>query len=362
MPVKLAVFVLTRPGIELSLGLAGVFPKIDFFTLPRLRDDNGRFQLFQGNFASTVARAFQSYEGLVFFSAVAVAVRAVAPHLVSKAVDPAVVVVDEGGRFAISLLAGHLGGANQLAVKVARCLGACPVVTTASDRRGLPAFDALARRWGWGLENLPALKHISAAQLEGREIYLYCPQELDLPLRGNIKVVKCLEGLAGAKNGAVLISNRRDILLTSRLFVPQRLPSVILRPRNVAAGVGCRKGTPVEKIVAALDNALEKAGLARESLGCLATGVFKAREEGLVQAAQHFGVPFRCYSREEILSFLKDCHTSKFVQEQVGVGAVAEPCARLGSGGGPVVLPCQRGNGITVSLAEGSIFPRLKEI
>lgn len=366
--MRLAVFFLTRPGLEIALRLGKAFSKIDYFTTARLMDDTGRFQPFQGGLAATVAKVFRGYEGIIFISAVAVAVRVVAPHLLNKALDPAVVVVDEGGCFAISLLSGHLGGANALAKKVASCLGATPIITTATDGRGLLAFDELARRSGWSLENLSDLKQISAAQLEGREIILYTEQELkNFPLKamGGIRVTRRPEDLIGAKNGVVLLSDRRKMA-----FPPLKgpgssetpdIPYIIMRPRSVAAGVGCRKGVPAGRIIAAIEAALEEADLAPGSLGCLATGVFKGEEAGLLQAAQHFRVPLKVYTREEILPWTKGCRTSLFVQEQVGVGAVAEPCACLGSNGGRVVLPCRRGKGITVSLARGSFFPEHKK-
>jgi len=91
-------------------------------------------------------------------------------------------------------------------------------------------------------------------------------------------------------------------------------------------------------------------------LSCLASGEFKADEAGLIEAAKQLGVPLEIFKRNEISSALGNSATSDFVEEQVGVGAVAEPCARLGSGGGEIVLPVQRGSGITIALAEAKII------
>jgi len=327
-----------------------------------------------GGFYPGVAEIFSAYPALVFVSAAAVAVRAIAPCLAGKDCDPAVVSVDEGGQFAISLLSGHLGGANALAEMVAHHLGAQAVITTATDTKGISAFDSLARQWGWAIENLPDLKHISAAMLEGREIVLYGRQAAgsaapqggvateslkDLlagKLARNIYITEKKKELSRARHGAVIIDSRLE-----KWPVPEGVPQVILRPKTVAAGVGCKKGVPAQAIIEAIEQAFREAGFALKSLSCLASGEFKAGEAGLIKAARYFGVPLKIFSRADIAAALeenalKDCSRSAFVKEQVGVGAVAEPCAALGSGGKGAALPTRRGEGITVSLAEGPLF------
>ncbi len=314
-------------------------------------DNSGKLLPLEDGFTKAVAAIFQSYDALIFISAVAVVVRGIASCLRGKAEDPAVIVVDEGGRYVISLLSGHLGGANQLAGDIAGHLGAEPVVTTATDGQGLPAFDDLARKYGWQIENLPDLKKVSAALLEGREIMFYSSRPLDPVFRqelgGRICFTESGEDLTRSENGAVLVTNSLKLP-----ELPPGLPYIILRPRTVAAGVGCRRGVPAEKIVAAVKKAFNQAGLSESGLACLASGEFKADEVGLIEAAEQLGVPFKIFKREEIISALGGSVTSGFVEEQVGVGAVAEPCARLGSGDGEIILPVRRGSGITVALAE----------
>jgi len=309
----------------------------------------------EGGFTGAVGRIFQQYEALVFISAVAVAVRGIAPSLRGKAEDPAVVVVDEGGRYAISLLSGHLGGANQLTGDIAGHLNAEPVVTTATDGQGMPAFDDLARRHDWQIENLSDMKKVSAALLEEREIMLYSSRPLDSAFRQELGDRICfadeVQDLARAENGAVLITNSLEVPDLS-----PGLPYIILRPRTIAVGMGCRRGVPAEEILAAVKKAFNRAGFSANGLSCLATGEFKADEPGLIEAAEQLGVPLKIFRREEIAAALGDSATSEFVEEQVGVGAVAEPCARLGSGGGEIILPVQRGSGITIALAEAKII------
>jgi cobalt-precorrin 5A hydrolase len=304
-----------------------------------------------GGFKTAIAGLFNQYQLLIFISATAVAVRAIAPCLQGKDKDPAVVVIDDQGHFVISLLSGHLGGANEFTDEIAGHLGSQAVVTTATDGRGITAFDDLARKLGWHIENLPDLKKISAALLEDREIVLYSRQQFAPALEGNIYVTESIEDLARAEHGAVIVDNR-----LASPPVPKGAPVITLRPRNVAAGVGCRRGIPAEAIISAVEKAFAEAGIALQSISCLASGEFKADEPGLIDAARHFAVPLKIFTREELIAAIGDSATSTFVEEQVGVGAVAEPCARLGSGGGPLLLEIQRGEGITVALAESHSY------
>jgi len=309
-----------------------------------------------GNFSRAIATIFNQYQLLIFISATAVAVRAIAPCLQGKDKDPAVVVIDDQARFAISLLSGHLGGANKAAEEIAHFLGACPVITTATDNRGVTAFDDLARKLGWHIENLPDLKKISAALLEDREIFILSDQPFNIPLSGRIRITRDAEDLKQAINGYVLINSRKDPLPH---YPPY--PHIVLRPSSIAAGVGCRKGISAAAIIRAVENAFSKAGLALASLVCLATGEFKAEEEGLIRAAAHFKVSLRIFTGKEIEQQIGAGTISEFVKNQVGVGAVAEPCARLGSGGGPLLLEVQRGEGITVALAESLFYTSREE-
>ena len=126
------------------------------------------------------ALAWEASDALLFVGAAGIAVRAIAPYVASKANDPAVVAIDEAGRFAVSLLSGHLGGANELAQTVARAAGAIPVITTATDVRGVWAVDTWARRAGLAVSNPEAIKRVSARLLSGGRVALYS----DMPISG----------------------------------------------------------------------------------------------------------------------------------------------------------------------------------
>jgi len=355
--VRTAVIAVSRRGIKIAALLKELYPEAHIYVPPRFLSDeeepNTHLPL-RGSFREALGPLFANYRLLIFISAAAVAVRAIAPYLQGKDKDPAVVNVDEQARFVISLLSGHLGGANAETEKIARQLNAQPVITTATDGRGITAFDDLTRHLGWQIENLGEQKKISAALLEEREVTLYSERPFQHSLQGRIKVVDSLDSLKHSAAGAVTISSRLNPLTEP---VPRGLPCLMIRPLSIAAGVGCRRGMPAETIIAIIKEGFRDVGRSLSSLACLATGEFKAEEEGLLQAAVHFKVPLKIFTRQEIKGALEESTISDFVKEQVGVGAVAEPCARLASGSGEIILPTRRGKGVTLALAEVRQLP-----
>ena len=185
--------------------------------------------------------AFAGSDNLVCVMAAGIVVRGIAPYLKGKDTDPAVVVVDEAGQFAVSLFSGHLGGANDLARHVAQLLGGTPVITTATDVQGLPALDVLAVEHGLIIENLAGVRPVHMALLEGRPVRLVDPEGF-------------LSGELSAYSGIIPLEPDLDRALTipgptvyvgfrERPWPPEWLR---LRPRNLVAGMGCHKGTPGE--------------------------------------------------------------------------------------------------------------------
>ena len=183
--------------------------------------------------------------------------RVTAPLLRGKALDPAVLVIDQRGRFVISLLSGHLGGGNAMAARAAAVLGATPIITTATDVEELPALDTLARENNLAIANLGAVKAVSAALLAGRNVLLHDPDDC-LGLRGGRWEMLFRDepdlGRALKPDGALparVIVTERDV------FQPPALPGaasglaagwLILRPRRLFVGVGCRKGAPEKSV------------------------------------------------------------------------------------------------------------------
>lgn len=275
-----------------------------------------------------VAALFPQVEALVFVGAVGVAVRLVAPHLQDKFTDPPVVVVDEAGRFAVSLLGGH-HGANALAEEVAAALGACPVVTTASDLLGRPAVDLFAARFNLALEPRTYLARVARALLEGKRVALLWdeavpPVEYHWPPE-----VAVLRWRPGARLPAGFAA---WLLVTEREVAPPPGPYLFLRPRRYVVGVGCRRGTAAVAIQRAITVTLVGAGLPLLGLRELATVELKQGEAGLKMAADALGVPVRFVPVAELKRVQAALgpgvvSESKRVKEKIGVGNVCELAA-----------------------------------
>ncbi len=270
--------------------------------------------------------AFAQGENLVCIMAAGIVVRHLAPYLKGKAQDPAVVVVDEAGQFAISLLSGHLGGANELARRVARLLGATPVITTASDVHGLPALDLIAASRGLTLENLPMVRRVQMAVLQGQPVRLLDPHgylaEVAAAHPGLFEEAADLEAALTAPGPTVYVGFRERTWPADWL---------ILRPRNLVAGMGCHKGTPPEEILAFIKNTFAQERLSLLSLGVLATIAAKKDEPGLIEAARRLGVEFLWFTATE-LQAIPVPHPSAQVARHLGVESVSEAAA-LKAGG-----------------------------
>ena len=309
-----AVVAVSRRGSVLARSLAASLPGDTALYLQRRfhRDDSESIP-FDPPARSLVHRVFEKYQRLVLFLPLGAAVRLLAPCLKDKRKDPAVVCVDDAGRFAVSLLSGHLGGADRLAEEVARVLGATPVVTSASHVAGTLAVDLLGHDFGWRLEAEPvAITRASAAVVNGEPVGVY--QEageshwwpLDRPLPGNITEHHSLESLMQSTCAAGLVISDRQRPAHGQAGSYQSAfgdrPAVVYRPRTLAAGMGCRRGVPARELEDLLADTFRRNNLALGSLRCIATAELKRDEPGLLALADDHSVPMLCYSAEELNS------------------------------------------------------------
>jgi cobalt-precorrin 5A hydrolase len=288
--------------------------------------------------------AFRARESLVCIMAAGIVVRGIAPFLRSKDLDPPVVVVDEGGQFAVSLLSGHLGGANDLARQVARVLGGTPVITTASDVHGLPSLDSLAVRLGLTIENLAGVRGVQMALLAGRPLRVVDPDGyLSETLVQYPRLFTREPDLEAA-----LMAGRPTVYVGFREG-PWPEWWLVLRPRNLVAGVGCHKDTPAEEIIDFIKTTFRDERLSLLSLKALATIEVKKAEPGLVEAARSLGVELIWFTAED-LEEITVPHPSKQVARHLGVESVSEAAA-LKAGGVELIVPKRKSANVTLAVA-----------
>ncbi len=311
--MNVAVFAYSRRGCKTARRVMECFPEdqVRPFTMTRFEEPGfgavGRAGEFYGPL-------FRWAQVLVFVGGVGIAVREIAPFVRSKLTDPAVISVDELGRFVIPLLSGHIGGANALALRLAQAVGGTPVITTATDINGKFSVDAWAARQGLFITDLSAAKAVSAAILER-----------PVPLSSAFPIV------TGLPNG---VTEGDGGELGIRISVIKEAPfarTLLLVPLAVQLGVGCRRGTSAERIRAAVDGVLQEHQIHPRAVCQVGSIDLKRDEGGLLEFCRGRGLPVRFYTAEELRAAPGEFTPSRRVLEVTGVDNVCERAAMIGA-------------------------------
>ena len=377
---KTAIIAISRRGSELARSLLTSFDADATLYLDRrfIRDGENATP-FDLPVRPLIHRSFESYQQLVLFMPVGAAVRLVAQRLEDKHQDPAVVCVDDGGRFAVSLVSGHAGGADALAEKVASSLNATPVITSASHVMGSLAVDLLGEEFGWRVEaDSHTVTKASAAMINGEPVGLY--QEAGepgwwpagRPLPDNLRVYSSLDDLASSGCASALLVSDATRIAAEYAAAGGRSPVVVFRPYSLVAGMGCRKGVPTSELEDLLASTLDENDLALPCLAVIATADLKREEPGILELAAKLGVPVRCFTTEELNDVFERrdedfCQPavqmagksipgfaptrSPAPQRLVGVAGVAEPAALLAAGNNRLLVAKRKSAGATVAVA-----------
>ncbi len=319
------------------------------------------------NIRDFFSRAFKEARGIVCVMACGIVVRGIKDYVESKTKDPAIVVVDERGQFAISLLSGHLGGANSLAQMVSQAIGAQPVITTATDVNGLPALDDVARELSLEISDLNTLRTIHMALLEGQTVcaidragilkryfggrdtsplIILTSEELAegeeaCPQKGALYLVNLLPPLGIEEDnwGVRQVSHRRESTL-------------ILRARRLFyVGIGCNSGTARDEIESLVRDTFSMHGLDQRLIGGIASINAKRGEQGLIEAARALFCPLIFFSKEE-LSKVDVPNPSFAPKKAVGSPSVAEAAALLATqGSGKLIVEKKKSGNCTIAIS-----------
>jgi cobalt-precorrin 5A hydrolase len=340
---KTAFFAVTENG----LSLAAKLEKIGGGQVFRPVEIKG------GRLFTEVKRAFGNFDALVFICASGIAVRAIAPLLRGKHLDPAVIVTDELGGFVISLLSGHLGGANRLAREIASVTGGVPVITTATDVMGLPCVEDIAGRFFLSIEDVKKIKVVNSAILKGGRILVV--DEDPGRLTEIKKAFGAFKGFSFKKKMPESIKGIKAVVLITPLTGRKNRAAartMELRPKEFVAGVGCRRGVRAGEVKEALDRALKLAGVSILSIRNLATIDIKKDERGLISFAEKAGLPIEFFGPAELNKIKRPpSGSSRVVREKTGAVGVSEPAALLSSGAKRIWLKKIVSKRVTVALA-----------
>ncbi len=337
-----AVWCLTKQGRKLGEKIADALTHGDLYCSRKIDNRTGSPFTFE-RFGETLAENFRNYPRHVFIMATGIVVRMLSSLLEDKTVDPAVVVVDEKGRFAISLLSGHIGGANSLSEIIAGITGGEAVITTATDVNEIASIDGMATGLGLAIENPGAIKKVNMALLTGDEIRIFDPEgrikESFFPPGG--LPVNDLSGLTGDETVGVYVGD---------LKIRPGPGVLILRPKTLVAGMGCNSNTEMAELKEVLFEVMDAAGVSPKSLRNLATVDIKRQEKGLLDLAEHLSVPIEFFKRE-MLSEVNVKTPSETVYKHIGVKSVCEAAAILSAKTQTLLVEKKKRGNVTAALA-----------
>jgi len=349
--MKIAIIAITGTGARIGARLRKGLPDARLFLPAKYSGVAGcPATVFAEELKHLVKKLWCEAEGLICIMATGIVVRMVAPLLEGKDRDPAVVVMDDAGRFAVSLLSGHLGGANELAAQCATLTGATAVITTATDSHSLPSFDMLAKEQSWVIDDLSRIKTLNMLLLEDAGIAVVDPTgivEQYFAGRGKLSFYDDFPSALGSGAGGFLFVTNR--VLPHRIQSPNLL---ILRPRNLVLGIGCNSGTKADEIDAAVRANLERLFLSLKSVRCIASATAKSGEAGLLAFAEKYSLPVEFHESDQLNTVEAPTPPSQHAMDAIGAAGVAEPAAILSSRGGKILAKKVKSGNVTLAVAE----------
>lgn len=297
----------------------------------------------KGGIKNLLNSAWKEYDGFIFISATGIALRMINPYIQNKTIDPAIVVVDDMGKFSISLLSGHIGGGNDLAQYIGAEIGAIPVITTATDNRGIESIDNFAKKNNYYIEDMKTVTTITSMMVNGKTIGLYTEEDIIINYN-NIIIVKDLNNIDSKIDGLIIISS--EIHKDKNIEIPK----TILIPKNINIGMGCRKGVESERIIRVIEEIFYSENLYIKGIKAIGTVEVKKDEKGIIDSTKHFNCPMEIFTIDEIKEVEDKFEKSQFVKDTIGVYSVSEPTAYLL--GGNMISKKSKHNGITISISK----------
>ena len=362
----IGILAITRNGAGLALKIQQELPGSICYV--PVRHDFATSQGAVGfeKLASAISAAWLKHDALVCIMATGIVVRHLASFLRHKTLDPAVVVLDEKGQFIISLLSGHLGGANKLAQKIAQITSGQAVITTASDVRGKPAIDLIARDAGLDVENPKMVARVSLAFLEEEKVWIFDPRERLKPYLENHQANVAWVSDFGRDIEYGGVSSERHVesrskesserivesgvgIWVSEYEPPADLYCLSLRPRNLVVGLGCNRGAPTSEMMSLIRKVFDDESLSLLSIRNLASIDLKADEQAILESGSMLDRPIEFYSRTD-LNGISVPNPSNLVKTHVGVPSVCEATALLSAQDGDLIIPKTKTPNVTMAV------------
>ncbi len=350
-----AIVAITKHGVELSRRLHKVFANTDLYYMSKFeKGDEGEknIQLFSGSVRMLLPALFQQYKGIILIISLGAVVRMIAPILKDKKTDPGVVVIDDRGENVISVLSGHLGGANELTREVAAALDARAIITTASDVQKTIPVDLFGSRFGWVWDSAEKLTPVSASVVNEEHVAIVQESgELDwwlydTPLPENLIIYPSIQEALVAKPKAALIVTHRLLAKEEESILEN---GIVFRPKTVAIGMGCNRGTSATEIEQVILETLAELNISLKSVRALCTIDLKKDEVGLLDVVAKYGWEFVYYPPEKLNKATIEA-PSDTVFKYTGAYGVSEPAVRLYTGAEKLDLVKKKSGNVTISV------------
>ena len=344
---KVSVLAITKNGINIGIKLKELFPNWEIFAPVKLSNENNSIIWYSEPTSDKIIELFKNSNALICLFSLGAVIRLIAPHLKDKKTDPAVIVIDDKTNFVISVLSGHIGGANELTQEISEKLNALPVITTAADVNKTIAVDLVGREFGWRIDDETTVTKISAHMVNAEPIGVFQQtnnQKWYKQLPKNVTIYNNLEELKKSNSKAHLIIS--DEIIDNELSQE----SVIYRPQSLVIGIGLHWDTTKDTIKEGIEHCLKKFNLSSKSIAKLVSIKKPEDVQGLIDLGKEMQVPVEYVDREELAEIITP-NPSTTVKAFEGTASVSEAAAIKVSKGELVVEKQKFPPNLTVAIA-----------
>ena len=346
---KIAVLAITKNGIEIGLKLKEYFSDFEIFAPIKFSNDNEKIQWYENSTTQKIVDLFKNNDGIICLFSLGAVIRLLAPHIKDKKTDPAVIVIDDNANFVISVLSGHLGGANELSNEIAEKMGSTPIITTAADVNKTIAVDLVGREFGWKINDDSNVTRISAFMVNKEKIGVF--QNIGKKewwkgkLPENITFFSDMKELKDSDSKAYLIITNDEINDEE-----VEKDSVVYRVPNLVVGIGLHWNTSKETILNGVNETLEKFELKQNQIARFVSIKKDKDIIGLIELGKEMNIPIEYIDREELATITAP-NPSKTVQAFEGTASVSEAAAIKSSEGELIVEKQKFPPNLTVAIA-----------
>ena len=344
---KVSVLAITKNGINIGERLKELFPNWDIFVPSKLSNENKSITWYSEPTSDKIIELFKNSNALICLFSLGAVIRLIAPYLKDKKTDPAIIVIDDKTTFVISVLSGHIGGANELTQEISEKLNALPVITTAADVNKTIAVDLVGREFGWKIDDETTVTKISAHMVNAEPIGVFQQtgnKKWYKELPKNVTIYDNLEELKKSNSKAHLIIC--DIIINNELAQE----SVIYRPQSLVIGIGLHWDTTKDTIKDGIEHCLKKFNLSSKCIAKLVSIKKPEDVQGLIDLGKEMQIPIEYVNREELAEIITP-NPSSTVKAFEGTASVSEAAAIKVSNGKLIVEKQKFPPNLTIAIA-----------